>query len=131
MKISSSCRRAIVPLVLAGAWRLGRHRGLGVQSPDGSWNLSSSSAGGRTNIFLYDEWLSSGERVALEPRSRRAAPLPTFHIFCRVSGRTAAPWFTLLHGFPSSSWDYAKVLLGLEAEFRVVAFDFLGFGNFG
>ncbi|PYU35418.1 MAG: hypothetical protein DMG28_02775 [Acidobacteria bacterium] len=39
------------------------------------------------------------------------------------------PWFTLLHGFPSSSWDYAKVLLGLEAEFRVVAFDFLGFGN--
>jgi len=67
--------------------------------------------------------------VALEPRSRRAAPLPTFHIFCRVSGRTAAPWFTLLHGFPSSSWDYAKVLLGLEAEFRVVAFDFLGFGN--
>ncbi|PYU17298.1 MAG: alpha/beta hydrolase [Acidobacteria bacterium] len=80
-------------------------------------------------MFLYDEWLSSGERVALEPRSRRAAPLPTFHIFCRVSARTAAPWLTLLHGFPSSSWDYAKVLLGLEAEFRVVAFDFLGFGN--
>ena len=67
--------------------------------------------------------------MALEPRSRRAAPPSTFHIFCRVSARTAAPWLTLLHGFPSSSWDYAKVLLGLEAEFRVVAFDFLGFGD--
>ena len=50
-------------------------------------------------------------------------------MFCRVSGRTAAPWLTLLHGFPSSSWDYAKLLPGLEAGFRVVAFDFLGFGD--
>lgn len=67
--------------------------------------------------------------MALELPSQQAAPPTTFRIFCRVSAWSAAPWLTLLHGFPSSSWDYAKVLPGLEAGFRVLAFDFLGFGD--
>jgi len=34
----------------------------------------------------------------------------------------------ILHGFPSSSFDYAAVLDGLRAERRVVLFDMLGYG---
>jgi len=34
----------------------------------------------------------------------------------------------LLHGFPTSSWDFHELWSELSAERRVVAFDFLGFG---
>src|SRR6266508_4639392 len=50
-----------------------------------------------------------------------------FQIFCRVRG--SGPWLTFLHGFPTSSWDWAKVAPGLESRFRLLCFDFLGFGD--
>ena len=34
----------------------------------------------------------------------------------------------ILHGFPTSSWDFAEAVLALSARRRVVAFDFFGFG---
>ncbi|MEM9460121.1 MAG: alpha/beta hydrolase [Myxococcota bacterium] len=34
----------------------------------------------------------------------------------------------LLHGFPTSSWDWYKLWPRLTARYRCVAFDFLGFG---
>ncbi len=34
----------------------------------------------------------------------------------------------LLHGFPTSSWDFCEVAVALAEERPVVAFDFLGFG---
>jgi pimeloyl-ACP methyl ester carboxylesterase len=70
----------------------------------------------------YEAWLASGERVSVElPRSGR------FQVFCRVAGN--GPWLTLLHGFPTSSWDWARVAPALEPRFRVLAPDFLGFGD--
>src|SRR5919108_773924 len=70
----------------------------------------------------YEAWLASGERVSVElPRSGR------FQVFCRVAG--SGPWLTLLHGFPTSSWDWARVAPALEPRFRVLAPDFLGFGD--
>ncbi len=39
----------------------------------------------------------------------------------------AAP-IVLLHGFPTSSWDFAPLMQILGKRRRVVAFDFLGFG---
>ena len=70
----------------------------------------------------YDDWLASGERVSVElPASG------TFNVFCRVVG--VGPWLTLLHGFPTSSWDWAPIVPALEHRFRVLAFDFLGFGD--
>lgn len=53
----------------------------------------------------------------------------TWEIFCRCSGAVDAPWLTLLHGFPTCSWDYARIAPGLENSSRVLAFDFLGFGD--
>jgi pimeloyl-ACP methyl ester carboxylesterase len=47
-------------------------------------------------------------------------------IFTRSIGRGAA--MTLLHGFPSSSHDWAKIAPALAADHRLLLFDFLGFG---
>lgn len=67
-----------------------------------------------------EEWWSGGERVAIplgsEPRE----------IFMRRIGEGSS--MTLLHGFPSSSHDWAKVAPALAAEHELLLFDFLGFG---
>ncbi|TGN19056.1 alpha/beta fold hydrolase [Leptospira idonii] len=34
----------------------------------------------------------------------------------------------LLHGFPTSSWDYSRIFSGLSRHFNTFAVDFLGFG---
>jgi pimeloyl-ACP methyl ester carboxylesterase len=66
-----------------------------------------------------DDWFAAGERV-------EAAG---FHMFTRVMGAEGAPWLTVLHGFPTSSFDWAPVADGLAGERRLLLFDFLGFGD--
>lgn len=68
-----------------------------------------------------DSWLASGERVEIEPGSG------SWQVFVRTAG--SGRWLTLLHGFPTSSWDWAPVAQLLAPSFRVLTFDFLGFGN--
>ena len=68
-----------------------------------------------------ESWFEGGERVRVELGG------DAFEIFCRISG--SGPWLTLLHGFPTSSWDWAKVAPALEQRFRLLCFDFLGFGD--
>jgi pimeloyl-ACP methyl ester carboxylesterase len=51
----------------------------------------------------------------------------SFEIFCRVGG--SGPWLTALHGFPTSSWDWAGVAPLLERRFRMIYLDFIGFGD--
>ena len=68
-----------------------------------------------------DGWLASGKRVQIQLRSG------TWDVFVRAAG--SGPWLTLLHGFPTSSWDWARVARILEPSFRVLTFDFLGLGN--
>ena len=64
-----------------------------------------------------DSWFESGERV----------PVDGHTLFARVSG--SGPWLTFLHGFPTSSWDWARVVPSLEARFSCLCLDFLGFGD--
>jgi pimeloyl-ACP methyl ester carboxylesterase len=68
-----------------------------------------------------ERWWSDGEHVelALGDASRR--------IFVRRLGE-GGPHVTLLHGFPSSSHDWAKVAPALSAGHTLLAPDFLGFG---
>jgi pimeloyl-ACP methyl ester carboxylesterase len=68
-----------------------------------------------------EAWFAGGQRVEIVLAGR------SFRVFSRISG--SGPWLTLLHGFPTSSWDWAKVVAALEARHRVLAFDFLGFGD--
>jgi pimeloyl-ACP methyl ester carboxylesterase len=63
-----------------------------------------------------DEWIAGGERI----------DTPGGRVFVRAQGR--GPVVTLLHGFPSSSWDWEKVAPLLAGQRRLVAIDFLGFG---
>ncbi|MEQ8934471.1 MAG: alpha/beta hydrolase [Amphiplicatus sp.] len=38
------------------------------------------------------------------------------------------PWLLLIHGYPTSSWDWTAVWTALAARFRLAALDMLGFG---
>lgn len=67
-----------------------------------------------------DEWWATGERIAVELAGAERA------IFVRRTG--TGPAMTLLHGFPSSSYDWAKVAPRLAEDFSLVLLDFLGFG---
>jgi pimeloyl-ACP methyl ester carboxylesterase len=66
-----------------------------------------------------EDWFAAGQRV--DAGGRR--------LFTRTIGPADAPWVTVLHGFPTSSWDWAPVADGLAAERRLLLFDFLGFGD--
>jgi pimeloyl-ACP methyl ester carboxylesterase len=66
------------------------------------------------------EWWSGGRRVTLQAGGAERA------IFVRRMGE--GPEMTLLHGFPSSSHDWAKVALALGTRHELVLLDFLGFG---
>ncbi|HEU0304000.1 MAG TPA: alpha/beta fold hydrolase [Gaiellaceae bacterium] len=66
---------------------------------------------------VTDSWFQSGERV----------PAGEHTLFARVSG--AGPWLTFLHAFPTSSWDWSRVVPLLEGAHRCLCPDFLGFGD--
>jgi pimeloyl-ACP methyl ester carboxylesterase len=67
-------------------------------------------------------WWAGGERVELDLRDGVKRT-----IFIRVLG--SGPWLTLVHGFPTSSWDWAPVSPELSRHHRLLAFDLLGFGD--
>jgi pimeloyl-ACP methyl ester carboxylesterase len=67
-----------------------------------------------------DQWRARGHFVAFGPHG----------IFCVDSGpddQTRAA-LVLIHGFPTASWDFAKLWSALAQQFRVLAADMLGFG---
>jgi pimeloyl-ACP methyl ester carboxylesterase len=67
-------------------------------------------------------WWAAGERVRVE------LPAGTgYQIFTRTAGK--GPWLTLLHGFPTSSYDWAPVVEALSRKYRLLMFDLLGFGD--
>jgi len=49
-------------------------------------------------------------------------------IFARVDGPRTAPPLLLIHGFPTSSWDWWPLWDALAATHRVIACDLLGLG---
>jgi pimeloyl-ACP methyl ester carboxylesterase len=67
-----------------------------------------------------DEWWAGGARVHVALRAADRAA------FVRRMG--SGPVMTLLHGFPSSSHDWAKVAPALAERHTLVLPDFLGFG---
>jgi pimeloyl-ACP methyl ester carboxylesterase len=67
-----------------------------------------------------EEWWSSGRQVALRVGAQERS------IWLRTMGE--GPHMTLLHGFPSSSHDWAKVAPELAEGNTLLLLDFLGFG---
>jgi pimeloyl-ACP methyl ester carboxylesterase len=66
-----------------------------------------------------EDWFAGGERLQAGG----------FKLFTRTEGDEGAPWLTLLHGFPTCSFDWAQVVEPLTAERRLLMFDFLGYGD--
>jgi pimeloyl-ACP methyl ester carboxylesterase len=66
------------------------------------------------------EWWGQGQRIELSLTGQRRG------IFVLDTGD--GPPMTLLHGFPSSSHDWAKVTPPLARVHSLLLFDFLGFG---
>lgn len=67
-----------------------------------------------------EQWRQSGHFIAFGQQ----------RIFCIDSapGDRARPTLILVHGFPTASWDFAKVWPTLALRFRLIASDMLGFG---
>jgi pimeloyl-ACP methyl ester carboxylesterase len=72
-------------------------------------------------ISLAD-WRSGGEFFDFESGPERRA----HRVFFRRAGSGEA--LLLIHGFPTASWDFAKLWPPLTQRFSVVAPDMLGFG---
>jgi pimeloyl-ACP methyl ester carboxylesterase len=67
-----------------------------------------------------EQWWAGGQRVQIRLGDAERT------IFLRRTG--AGPPMTLLHGFPSSSYDWARISPRLAAHRGLLVFDFLGFG---
>jgi pimeloyl-ACP methyl ester carboxylesterase len=71
------------------------------------------------------EWFSSGTRTPVRLPDGR-----TPEVFVRIEGPEDGRWLTMLHGFPTSSYDYKPLVDPLTAAgHRLLLFDFLGFGD--
>lgn len=66
------------------------------------------------------DWWTEGDRAPL------AFSGSEHQIFCRSLG--SGPSMTLLHGFPSSSYDWAEIAAPLSADHALLMPDLLGFG---
>jgi pimeloyl-ACP methyl ester carboxylesterase len=78
--------------------------------------------GEENGMKTFASWSAQGERIPL-----RDADGTKRRIFC-FRRRAAGPHVTLLHGFPTSSFDWAAAIDRLTG-FHLLSFDFLGFGG--
>jgi pimeloyl-ACP methyl ester carboxylesterase len=71
------------------------------------------------------QWFSGGSREAVRLPDGRSR-----HVFVRVEGDEGGRWLTMLHGFPTCSYDFEPLVEPLTAAgHRLLLFDFLGFGD--
>lgn len=65
----------------------------------------------------FEDWKTKNSKLVIDD----------LEISYRVTGQ--GPFLTLIHGFPTSSMDWAKILPQLSEHFTVLVFDFIGFGD--
>jgi len=86
-----------------------------------SFHATPAASRRRDNRAMeIEQWWSDGEHV---PIALAGIERSVF-----VSRIGAGPVMTLLHGFPSSSYDWAKVVPELSERRSLLLLDFLGFG---
>jgi alpha-beta hydrolase superfamily lysophospholipase len=72
---------------------------------------------------LAEKWRASGEYFTWESPQGRDVK-----IFYVCTGDTAKPAIVMLHGFPTSSFDFHLLVEKLQLDFRLCTFDFPGYG---
>lgn len=74
---------------------------------------------------MIAEWFEGGAREGVRLPDGR-----TRQVFVRVEGPEDGRWLTMLHGFPTCSYDFEPLVGPLtSAGHRLLLFDFLGFGD--
>ena len=74
---------------------------------------------------MIAEWFDGGSRTPVRLPDGR-----TRDVFVRVEGPADGRWLTMLHGFPTCSYDFEPLVKPLVAAgHRLLLFDFLGFGD--
>ena len=66
----------------------------------------------------YRIWYRHGEYITIGDHK----------IFVKDNGQIGKPVIFLMHGFPTSCYDWYKIWPTLHKSFHLIAFDFLGFG---
>ncbi len=75
---------------------------------------------------LADAWRGSGQFFSWQASATNGSK--TLQIFYACFGDQGKPAILLLHGFPTSSFDYLGLTRELKNDFRVCTFDFPGYG---
>ncbi len=75
---------------------------------------------------LGEAWKSGGQYFTWQASAGNGAR--QLQIFYRCSGDTAKPSLLLVHGFPTSSFDYRQLIAELGGDFRICTLDFPGYG---
>jgi pimeloyl-ACP methyl ester carboxylesterase len=79
----------------------------------------------RQYLAVLAQWFESGARETVRLPDGRS-----HEIFVRIAGPDDGRWLTMLHGFPTCSYDFAPLVEPLTAAgHRLLLFDFLGFGD--
>jgi pimeloyl-ACP methyl ester carboxylesterase len=72
-------------------------------------------------LISVDAWRTRGRTI-------RTPDGLVWSVDCPAKTATPRTPVLILHGFPTSSWDFAAVIDSLTETRRVVAFDFIGYG---
>ncbi len=72
-----------------------------------------------------DQWRGLGGYFSWRPAAGSPSPVEIFHV---EIGGPEAPVLLLIHGWPTSSFDWSAVANRLTERFRVCALDFPGYG---
>lgn len=68
--------------------------------------------------YTLHTWQEDGKYIAFKEHK----------IFYKFSAKLNAPTIFLIHGYPTSSWDWMKIWDQLSAQYQVLAIDLLGLG---
>ncbi|MBT4679845.1 MAG: alpha/beta fold hydrolase, partial [Flavobacterium sp.] len=72
-----------------------------------------------------NEWKSKGEFITVNDRKLFVIDTSSFF---STEDKVPTETMVVLHGYPTSSYDYYKVLPELSKHYRVIIHDHLGFG---
>ena len=78
---------------------------------------------------MFTPFVSAQEPSQVPPVRHSTEKIDDLDIFYREAGDPSKPALVLLHGFPTSSQMYRKVLHGLKDDFYLIAPDYPGFGE--
>ncbi|MGB0907384.1 MAG: alpha/beta fold hydrolase, partial [Maricaulaceae bacterium] len=77
-------------------------------------------------MFSIDEWQKKGDYLSND--GRRIFYIDTNLEAPQITEKETKETILLIHGFPTSSWDWAKIWTPLSEKYHLIAMDMLGFG---